>query len=126
ASTISANPADRPVTGRRSAYRIRSPDEKPAGCRNPGGDRLWAIARYDRRALRRRYGSAAIRINVVTEESNDADEDTQSGPEFVSASDSAAQPVRRVVVAEDEAVIRLDIVEMLREVGYDVVGEADD
>ena len=35
-------------------------------------------------------------------------------------------PVRRVVVAEDEAVIRLDIVEMLREVGYDVVGEAAD
>lgn len=35
-------------------------------------------------------------------------------------------PVRRVVVAEDEAVIRLDIVEMLREVGYDVVGEAGD
>ena len=36
------------------------------------------------------------------------------------------QPVRRIVVAEDEAVIRLDIVEMLREVGYDVVGEAAD
>ena len=35
-------------------------------------------------------------------------------------------PVRRVVVAEDEAVIRLDIVEMLRDVGYDVVGEAAD
>lgn len=34
--------------------------------------------------------------------------------------------MRRVVVAEDEAVIRLDIVEMLREVGYDVVGEAAD
>lgn len=62
----------------------------------------------------------------MTEESNEADEDTQSGPEFVSASESAAQPVRRVVVAEDEAVIRLDIVEMLREAGYDVVGEADD
>jgi response regulator NasT len=31
-----------------------------------------------------------------------------------------------VVVAEDEALIRLDIVEMLREAGYDVVGEAGD
>ncbi|MYM19193.1 response regulator [Brevibacterium sp. 5221] len=41
-------------------------------------------------------------------------------------SDSSAQPIRRVVVAEDESVIRLDIVEMLREVGYDVVGEAAD
>ena len=32
----------------------------------------------------------------------------------------------RVVVAEDEALIRLDLVEMLREEGYDVVGEASD
>jgi response regulator NasT len=31
---------------------------------------------------------------------------------------------RRVVVAEDEGLIRLDLVEMLREEGYDVVGEA--
>jgi response regulator NasT len=33
---------------------------------------------------------------------------------------------RRVLVAEDEALIRLDLVEMLREEGYDVVGEASD
>lgn len=33
---------------------------------------------------------------------------------------------RRVVVAEDEPLIRLDIVESLREAGYDVVGEAGD
>jgi response regulator NasT len=39
----------------------------------------------------------------------------------------APQPTRRrVVVAEDEALIRLDLVEMLREEGYDVVGEAGD
>ena len=38
----------------------------------------------------------------------------------------AAPPRRRVVVAEDEAIIRLDIVEILREAGYDVVGEAGD
>ena len=30
----------------------------------------------------------------------------------------------RIVVAEDEAIIRLDLVEMLGEEGYDVVGEA--
>ncbi|MDK8345296.1 response regulator [Brevibacterium sp. UMB1308A] len=46
-----------------------------------------------------------------------------SNSENVSAE---SHPVRRVVVAEDESVIRLDIVEMLREVGYDVVGEAAD
>jgi len=33
---------------------------------------------------------------------------------------------RRVVVAEDEALIRLDLVEMLSEEGYQVVGEAGD
>lgn len=38
-------------------------------------------------------------------------------------STEVAQPVR-VLVAEDEAVIRLDLVEMLGECGYDVVGEA--
>ncbi len=32
----------------------------------------------------------------------------------------------RVLVAEDEALIRLDLVEMLREEGYDVCGEAGD
>lgn len=37
-----------------------------------------------------------------------------------------ARPTRRVVVAEDESLIRLDLVEMLREEGYDVVGEASD
>lgn len=37
------------------------------------------------------------------------------------------QPVtRRVVVAEDEALIRLDLVEMLNEDGYSVVGQASD
>jgi AmiR/NasT family two-component response regulator len=34
--------------------------------------------------------------------------------------------VRRVVVAEDESLIRMDIVETLREHGFDVVGEAAD
>ena len=34
--------------------------------------------------------------------------------------------VRRVVVAEDEALIRMDVVETLRENGFDVVAEASD
>ncbi|WP_223401908.1 ANTAR domain-containing response regulator [Occultella gossypii] len=34
--------------------------------------------------------------------------------------------MRRVVVAEDEALIRLDVVETLNEAGYEVVGEAGD
>ena len=36
------------------------------------------------------------------------------------------QPIRRVVIAEDEALIRLDLKEMLEEEGYAVVGEAGD
>ncbi len=37
-----------------------------------------------------------------------------------------AGPGRRVVIAEDEALIRLDLAEMLEEEGYDVVGQAGD
>ncbi len=44
-------------------------------------------------------------------------EQTESSP--------TSQPARRVVVAEDETLIRLDIIEILRGEGYDVVGEAD-
>lgn len=41
------------------------------------------------------------------------------------AENTTAAP-RRVVVAEDESLIRLDIVEILRDNGFDVVGEAGD
>ena len=40
-------------------------------------------------------------------------------------SNPTSKPARRVVVAEDETLIRLDIIEILRGEGYDVVGEAD-
>ncbi len=39
---------------------------------------------------------------------------------------AASLPRRRVLVAEDEVLIRLDLVEMLGEEGYEVVGEAGD
>jgi response regulator NasT len=43
------------------------------------------------------------------------------------ATDEPAEaPPRRVVIAEDEALIRLDLAEMLRDEGYQVVGEASD
>ncbi len=41
------------------------------------------------------------------------------------ATESPAAP-RRVVVAEDESLIRMDIVEILRDNGFEVVGEAGD
>lgn len=40
--------------------------------------------------------------------------------------ETPATPRRRVVVAEDEALIRLDLAEMLAEEGYDVVAAVDD
>ena len=39
---------------------------------------------------------------------------------------AATPPPRRVVIAEDEALIRMDLAEMLAEEGYDVVGQAAD
>jgi AmiR/NasT family two-component response regulator len=39
---------------------------------------------------------------------------------------TAARPPLRVLVAEDEALIRMDLVEMLEEDGYSVVGQAGD
>lgn len=41
------------------------------------------------------------------------------------AAENDLRPARRVVVAEDETLIRLDIVEMLRDAGYEVVAEAE-
>ena len=40
------------------------------------------------------------------------------------SSEPAAQAALRIVVAEDEALIRLDLAEMLTEAGYEVVGQA--
>ena len=40
--------------------------------------------------------------------------------------ETSEKRARRVVVAEDETLIRMDIVEVLREAGFDVVGEAGD
>lgn len=46
-------------------------------------------------------------------------------PETASVPAGVSAPLR-IVVAEDEAIIRLDLVEMLREAGHDVIGEAGD
>ena len=42
------------------------------------------------------------------------------------SADPARSAARRVVIADDEALIRMDLKEMLQEEGYDVVGEAAD
>ena len=59
----------------------------------------------------------------VIEQAPSAERVTASGGES-----DAVPPVesRRVLIAEDEALIRLDLREMLQEEGFDVVGEAGD
>ena len=49
---------------------------------------------------------------------------SESQADDAGASDAAQR--RRVVVAEDDSMIRMDVVEMLSSEGYDVVGEAAD
>lgn len=39
-------------------------------------------------------------------------------------SPNSEQVAPRIIVAEDEAIIRMDLIEMLREAGYNVIGEA--
>ena len=51
---------------------------------------------------------------------SDTEEPAQPGP------DAPAHGPARIVVAEDESIIRIDIVETLRGFGYDIVGEAGD
>jgi response regulator NasT len=46
--------------------------------------------------------------------------------EVVAAATAEPEPPLRVLIAEDEALIRLDLREMLEEEGFDVVGEAAD
>ena len=57
-----------------------------------------------------------------------SDDDSIIEPSEVLPSDSVAEPAgpARILVVEDESIIRIDIVESLRGFGYDVVGEAAD
>jgi response regulator NasT len=48
---------------------------------------------------------------------------SEPAPSRPASTNPAAPPKTRVVVAEDEAIIRLDLKELLEEEGYDVVGE---
>ncbi|QDO88870.1 response regulator [Ornithinimicrobium ciconiae] len=55
-----------------------------------------------------------------------ATEPETASTETEQTSESAEPAAVRVLVAEDEALIRLDLAEMLGEAGYDVVGQAAD
>jgi len=77
--------------------------------------------------------SAHYAVHVTKDAST---EPTQDAPQPVdlpaaepaprAAAPSAGKPARRAVVAEDEALIRMDVVETLTEAGFEVVGEAGD
>src|SRR5690606_15407827 len=74
----------------------------------PFGQSILSAPRLPFRHTGQRPRPEYRRLSCVTDS-----EQTQTAP-------------RRVVVAEDESLIRLDIVEILRDNGYEVVGEAGD
>ena len=51
---------------------------------------------------------------------------SETSPVPVAPAAAPSGPTKRVLVAEDEALIRLDLVELLTEAGYEVVGQASD
>ena len=55
-----------------------------------------------------------------------AEADTDSDAASEAAPTRGERPRRRAVVVEDEALIRKDVVETLRDAGFDIVGEAGD
>jgi AmiR/NasT family two-component response regulator len=57
---------------------------------------------------------------------DDLDTDPTVNDEGTGSPGGKISPVRRAIVAEDEALIRMDVVETLTEAGYEVVGEAAD
>lgn len=60
----------------------------------------------------------------MSTETNDAP--TQPGPASKDPGERDPQRAQRVLVAEDEALIRMDLAEMLQEAGYDVVAQVRD
>lgn len=57
---------------------------------------------------------------------NTADDADSGSPANLSLVTESPSTARRVVIAEDEVLIRMDLKEMLTDEGYDVVGEAGD
>jgi two-component system, response regulator PdtaR len=63
---------------------------------------------------------------VTTNDAQDPSELDLTGGERPESTEAAPNRSRRAIVVEDEALIRMDVVETLREAGFDVVGEAGD
>ena len=91
------------------------------------GYRGWSPTRRGRDT-----GASRDRTRLARVTANDANEPKAldlTGDDQVRAAKAkpaAARPTRRAIVVEDEALIRMDVVETLREAGFDVVGEAGD
>src|SRR5580693_5022015 len=85
----------------------------------PVGIRGLVTTAYHHRGWR----SSHRRHNPAVE---DYDGPRENGVMTGSTTDVDTQASHRVLIAEDEALIRLDLAEMLKEEGYEVVGEAGD
>ena len=92
--------------------------ERPGGRRSCAAGRGWSATRSSCTSRSSRPGGRAWRRGLRR---------GRAPPRIACAGVSQpASPPRRVVIAEDEALIRMDLAEMLAEEGYDVVGQAGD
>lgn len=77
-------------------------------------------------AAERAHTAPAAAEPAGTSEVSDTAEPTETQADPAEPGAAAEPPGLRVVVAEDEALIRLDLAEMLVEAGHEVVGQASD
>src|SRR5699024_1173715 len=136
--------------GRRGRLKTGCLHGVPVRVRGGAPDAVVPRARHRNRAghvrrgtidASRRQDSAPVRPRGLGSDTVSSDETTGATPETndsdasqldlqmpeASSETPTAKPgkSRRVVVAEDEALIRLDVVETLTDAGYEVVGEAE-
>ncbi len=123
-----------PPTEPTEASAPRTPAKK-AVARKTAAKKTAAKKTTTRKAAAKTTAADAAEADIDPSVRAAVDTVLESGPEPTaepapSAPDQEAPTSRgqrpRVLVAEDEALIRLDLVELLRDEGYDVVGEAPD
>ena len=129
-------PAKKPTTTRKPASEKAAEAEAkaPASSRAAAGTKPAAAAPAKKPAATRTTKKPVSAKATASSESAKAPESADEKPKAILPELPHAteeRPVyrgtgRRVVVAEDEALIRLDVVETLVEAGFDVVGEAGD
>lgn len=127
-AAASKTPGTRSTTTRRSASTAGRSKvaAEPAPTQAPTGESADAAAPPEAPAARSAAPGQKASKAPVEQTPAATSEEVQPESSRTSERTPAPSSGRRVVVAEDEALIRLDVVETLREAGFDVVGEAGD